>query len=56
MVGAHMRDDQRANAGEVEVDVQPVRASRDGGRRLGALEKAAVDQQAAVGVHLQLMA
>ena len=55
MVGVHMGDDQRANALEREFDKLVV-GPRTEWRRIGALEQAAVDKDAAVLGDMQLVA
>ncbi len=52
MVDMHMRDDQRLDAGQGELDIQPSYSSTTIDRSLVTLEQAAIDQQAMARVHM----
>src|SRR5690606_1551421 len=56
VVDVHVGGDQGANAVEGEVDGQVVGAGAAFGSGFRALEQAAVDQQAVLVVHVELMA
>ncbi len=51
MVHVYMGEQQRLEGADVEIDIEVVRACPAFGRGFGALEQAAVHQQAAVFVH-----